>query len=111
PPRSGQWRPALPRRGIPFPGEGWAGRASRPDPGVRFQEGDGAVGGWEPEEEPAFAGGGATAGDGDLGLAGREVAVALAEALPGAGGHGQAQVGRLRPGAEGDEDRPALVGP
>ena len=40
-----------------------------------------------------------------------EVAVALAEALPGAGGDGQAQVGRLGPGADGDEDCSALAGP
>ena len=37
--------------------------------------------------------------------------MALAEAVPGAGGDGQAQVGRLGPGAEGDEDRAALAGP
>ena len=42
---------------------------------------------------------------------GSEVAVALAEALPGAGGDGQAQVGRLGPGADGDQDRSALAGP
>ena len=90
-------------------------RAGRLGPPTRSatggHEGDGAARGREPEEDPAFAGGGAAAGDEDLDLAGLEAAVALAEALPGAGGDGQAQVGRLGPGAEGDEDGTALAGP
>src|SRR4029453_11339790 len=58
----------------------------------RTRRGDGAVRTREPEEGPAGA-------------------VALAEAVPGAGGDGQAQVGRLGPGAEGDQDRAPLAGP